>query len=296
VQPQQVEVESMQQQFQNSQETSHRSDIQEVAALKKPPKQESGMQVCRDWAQNGRVLIVDRDSMTSDLLATALTREKQFQAKGVRSTDLLNVMSIGKTHVVVIGADQSHQTECGFELAQAVRELYPSVSIVILLDQSTSESVINAFRSGARGVISRQQPVSEFLDCVERVRQGYIWAGRRETTLLLDAFISAPVPNIWLNNESLPLTERELQVVKCAAKGQTNKMIASELFLSEHTVKNYLFRAFEKLGVSNRIELLFHLTQMQCAASSSAKLGDESESLRSSARLSGKDQASRNAS
>jgi DNA-binding NarL/FixJ family response regulator len=49
-------------------------------------------------------------------------------------------------------------------------------------------------------------------------------------------------------------------VVKCAARGKTNKSIAAELGLSEHTVKNYLFRAFEKLGVSSRVELLFYLT------------------------------------
>src|ERR1035438_3199397 len=60
--------------------------------------------------------------------------------------------------------------------------------------------------------------------------------------------------------ESSPLTLRELEVVKCAAKGKTNKVIAGELGLSEHTVKNYLFRAFEKLGVSNRVELFFSLT------------------------------------
>ena len=55
------------------------------------------------------------------------------------------------------------------------------------------------------------------------------------------------------------LTARELQVVQYAARGKTNKAIASELYLSEHTVKNYMFRAFEKLHVSNRVELLFYL-------------------------------------
>ena len=59
---------------------------------------------------------------------------------------------------------------------------------------------------------------------------------------------------------SSPLTERELDVVRHAAIGKTNKVIAAELKLSEHTVKNYLFRAFEKIGVSNRVELLFYLT------------------------------------
>ena len=56
------------------------------------------------------------------------------------------------------------------------------------------------------------------------------------------------------------MTYREQQVVQAAARGKTNKVIASELGLSEHTVKNYLFRAFDKLGVSNRVELLFYLT------------------------------------
>jgi DNA-binding NarL/FixJ family response regulator len=120
--------------------------------------------------------------------------------------------------------------------------------------------VVNAFRSGARGVFSRQQPVADFLDCVEHVRKGFIWAGAQETTLLLEAFGSVPSPDMAVAGETLPLTFRELQVVKCAARGKTNKVIASELGLSEHTVKNYLFRAFEKLGVSNRVELLFYLT------------------------------------
>lgn len=55
------------------------------------------------------------------------------------------------------------------------------------------------------------------------------------------------------------LTPRELQVADCAVQGQSNKQIADRLGLSEHTIKNYLFRIFEKLGVSNRFELLFLL-------------------------------------
>jgi DNA-binding NarL/FixJ family response regulator len=162
--------------------------------------------------------------------------------------------------IVVIGAELNHQSQTGFDLAQMVSRAHPRVLIVILLNQSTHESVVNAFRCGARGVFSRQQPVAEFLDCVEHVRKGFIWAGALETTLLLDAFRCIPSPNVTVANEASALTERELQVVQCAAKGMTNKIIAAELGLSEHTVKNYLFRSFEKIGVSNRVELLFYLT------------------------------------
>ena len=115
-------------------------------------------------------------------------------------------------------------------------------------------------KPGARGVFSREQDMFEFLDCVDHVRRGIIWAGRRETSLLLDAFKSIPAPNLVTSIDTPALTARELQVVQCAAKGKTNKAIACDLGLSEHTVKNYLFRAFEKLGISSRVELLFYLT------------------------------------
>jgi len=53
------------------------------------------------------------------------------------------------------------------------------------------------------------------------------------------------------------LSKRELEVVRCLAEGLTNRDIARRLGLSEHTIKNYLFRVFDKLGVSSRLELLF---------------------------------------
>ena len=102
--------------------------------------------------------------------------------------------------------------------------------------------------------------MADLLDCIERVRRGYIWAPRQETTHLLDAIRTFPAPIPSPSNERSPLTRREKQVVQAAARGMTNKAIARELGLSEHTVKNCLFHVFEKLGVSNRVELLLTLS------------------------------------
>jgi two-component system, NarL family, nitrate/nitrite response regulator NarL len=229
--------------------------------VSKPPNHETGFNGRDDSELAFRVLIVDRDSMSGDLLATALTRDRDCQASAIGSADLLGRIADGKAQLVVIGAELNQETKTGFELARTVRRLHPAIPIVILLNQSTHDSVINAFRCGASGVFSRQQPLAEFLECVDHVRKGCLWAGKDETTLLLGALSSLPSPNVSMGEDSSPLTFRELQVVKCAARGKTNKVIAGELGLSEHTVKNYLFRAFDKLGVSNRVELLFYLTQ-----------------------------------
>ena len=228
--------------------------------LSNPDRSMNGVKPKQSAASGFRALIVDRDSMTSDLLASALTRESNCPAFAVSSANLLRSLQTDHAELVVIGAELNGKSETGFDLAEVVSRAHPSVLIVVLLNQSTHESVVNAFRCGARGVFSRQQPVVEFLDCVEHVRKGFIWAGALETTLLLDALRCIPSPNVSVSNEASALTERELQVVQCAAKGMTNKIIAAELGLSEHTVKNYLFRSFDKIGVSNRVELLFYLT------------------------------------
>jgi two-component system, NarL family, nitrate/nitrite response regulator NarL len=207
-----------------------------------------------------RVFIVDRDSMSSDLLANALVRESGFEAAVIQASDLLGALAVSDVELVVIAAEADLKSGSGFELAQSVAAAYPNIAIVMLLNRASQASVINAYRSGARGVFSRQQSMAEFLDCVEHVSKGFIWAGRAETDFLLSAVKNIPSPSMMTAADTSSLTARELEVVQCAAIGKTNKMIASELGLSEHTVKNYLFRAFEKLGVSSRIELLFYLT------------------------------------
>lgn len=207
-----------------------------------------------------RILLVDRDSMSSDLLALALAREMLCEVTSVRPEDLLKALHTAHAELVIIASDPHYSVKTGFDLAIAAGSEFPELRIVMLLDQSSPDAVVNAFRSGARGVVSRQQPLSEFLACIQHVCNGCIWAGTRETGYLLDTFRKIPAPFPVTAIDSPALTERELQVVQCAARGKTNRVIAMELGLSEHTVKNYLSRAFEKLGVSSRIELLFYLT------------------------------------
>jgi DNA-binding NarL/FixJ family response regulator len=121
------------------------------------------------------------------------------------------------------------------------------------------DSVIAAFRCGAAGVFCRTDPLRELSPCIERVSQGQIWASKNHAEFLLEALRSVASCEGIVSGKVDLLSHRELQVAECAAQGQSNKQIADRLGLSEHTIKNYLFRVFDKLGVSNRFELLFLL-------------------------------------
>jgi DNA-binding NarL/FixJ family response regulator len=207
-----------------------------------------------------KALIVGRDCFSGRLLADALKNELGWNAIAMQSADLLRTLGTGEPALIIISADLDTKSGSGFDLAMRVSCARSNAPIVILLELPTREAVIQAFHSGARGVFCRQDQVDDFIDCVKHVRRGLIWAGRELSDIFLETFRSLPAPNSSSADDSKSLTKRELEVVQGAARGISNKEIASELFLSEHTVKNYLFHAFEKIGVSSRVELLFYLT------------------------------------
>ena len=84
-----------------------------------------------------------------------------------------------------------------------------------------------------------------------------VWASSREVKIALEALSSAPLIRTTHAGGLNLLSRRELQVVHCLAEGLTNRAIGARLGLSRHTIKNYLLKIFDKLGVCNRVELLF---------------------------------------
>lgn len=137
---------------------------------------------------------------------------------------------------------------------------FPRFPWIILLDRTDPELVVNAFRAGARGVYARSESdIGMLCKCIRRVAEGQVWADSTQLQYLLEAFSnSQPEGNAVKDRGLLLLTAREEEVVRLVAEGMGNREIAQHLNLSEHTVKNYMFRIFEKLGFSNRVELVLY--------------------------------------
>jgi two-component system nitrate/nitrite response regulator NarL len=206
-----------------------------------------------------RVLVADSAHIHTHLLADALQRDPLLEAIPFDSDSRSLVAAVVELHVdvLVISASLDEQPSRGFEVLRELRAVCPGIRAVVLLDSLKDEAVLNAFRAGARGIFGKSQPVEVLSKCVRCVYQGQIWANSRELAVAVEALASAPNVRAVDARGMSVLSKRELQVVRCLAEGLTNREIAERLELSQHTIKNYLFRVFDKLGVSSRVELLF---------------------------------------
>jgi DNA-binding CsgD family transcriptional regulator len=148
----------------------------------------------------------------------------------------------------------------------------------MLLDSSKRENVLHAFHAGARGIFSRHDSMEILSRCIRSVYEGQIWANSEQVSFAVEELARSPVVRAVNANGLDLLSKREMDVVRSLAEGLTNREIAERLGLSRHTIKNYLFRVYDKLGVSSRLELLF-MTLTQAGAPQSARLpGQKSDS------------------
>ena len=221
-----------------------------------------------------RVLVADDTRIHTQLLADSLRRDHFLEVVSppARSCDLVETVEANKISVVVLSANLDEGPLHGFEILRQLRAACPGIFGIMLLDSSRKEAVLQAFRAGARGIFSRHDSVENLPKCIHCVFQGQIWANSEQMSFAVEELAYSPVVRAIDANGLSLLSAREMDVVCSLAEGLTNREIAARLGLSQHTIKNYLFRVYDKLGVSSRLELLF-MTLTQAGAPQAANRG-----------------------
>jgi two-component system, NarL family, nitrate/nitrite response regulator NarL len=224
-----------------------------------------------------RVLLVDSTKMACQLLADAISQDPNVQvvAAVTHAVEACHIVSDMSPNIALLGGGLDGRSTGGFELARQLRLIEPELFVVMLLDRLHGESVVEAFRACANGVFIRDGSVESLLKCIYRVSSGQIWASSDALHFVLGALAGTSMPTVDPDSMTL-LTRREREVFGLAADGLTNREISKKLGISDHTVKNYLFSIFGKLGVGSRLELIRAVKQESVRR---AKVSRSNESL-----------------
>ncbi len=205
------------------------------------------------------IVVADSTRIHAQLLADALRNDRGLQvvAETSNSEELLAAITRVPVDVAIVSHNLDDQPGHGIHVLREMRALRPQIQGVILLDSSKPQEILECFRAGAKGIFSKEERLENLCKCIRSVHEGQIWARSIDLDQALEVFANSPSVRA-INHEGIELlSERERQVVQHMAGGMTNREIAQALGLSAHTVKNYLFRIFDKLGVSSRTELLY---------------------------------------
>ncbi|MGO8819109.1 MAG: DNA-binding response regulator [Terriglobia bacterium] len=204
------------------------------------------------------IVVAQRTALAAQLLCRALKgQRKHFVVVGgvAKPSELLKQVAEHHPDIAVVSSTLDGDPQGGLKLIRELRVAAPTTLPIVLLDCSESEQVIDAFSGGARGVVCQSDPVKVLCKCIRNVHAGQIWANGRELQWIVKT-LGDREPAHVVSAKGLPLlTQREEQIVNMVVEGLPNQDIADKLGVSAHTVKNHLFHVYEKLGVSNRIEL-----------------------------------------
>jgi DNA-binding NarL/FixJ family response regulator len=173
---------------------------------------------------------------------------------------ILDSFSREKIDVALINVDLEDGRLAGLEVLPELRATHHETPVVMLFDTWQDDLILHAFRAGAKGVFCRlEKDLEQLWKCINAVYEGQVWANSGQLQLLLNALRSEAVISPVASPGMRSLAVREAQVANLVAEGLPNRDIAVKLGLSEHTVSNYLFRIYNKLGISNRIELALYV-------------------------------------
>lgn len=207
------------------------------------------------------VLIADSNRMQAELLTGALRRRSEFHVETceMEAFSILQAVALKHPNIAILSLNPS------LDPAEAVLTLHrfqlshPQIPKVLLVDTCERELVVSAFRAGARGIFPITNANLRLLcKCLLRVAAGQIWVNTEQLNYLIELISEVPSLRVLNARGRSLLTPREEQVVALVAEGLGNRQIAVELNLSEHTIKKYLYRIFEKLGISTRVELVLY--------------------------------------
>jgi two-component system, NarL family, nitrate/nitrite response regulator NarL len=204
--------------------------------------------------QEIRILIADDHSIFRDGVRKLLEAEGGFTVIGEATTGIEALDLVNELRPDVLLLDISMPRLTGLEVLRRLPKQSSPMHTILLTASVEKSEIIEALLLGAHGVVPKQSASRMLFKSIRTVMAGEFWVSRDMVSDLVET-LRGPSNAGLAGSKTMGLTRRELEVIAAVVEGQVNKDIAQTFHISEYTVKHHLTRIFDKLGVSNRVEL-----------------------------------------
>jgi len=143
------------------------------------------------------------------------------------------------------------------ETVSAILAVCPSIRIVLVMAEPTEEDTVELMRRGASGIVTRSIAPDLLVRCIRKVNEGETWLDAKGVNWVIEAY-RAQAEQLVSPRNRVKLSQKELQIISGVSQGLRNKDIAQDVGTTEQVVKNYLRKVYDKLGVSDRLELALY--------------------------------------
>jgi len=209
-----------------------------------------------DVAQSVRILIADDHPIFRDGLRKLLEAEDDFRVIGEASDGGEAIEMAHQLKPDVLLLDLAMPRVPGLEALRQLGGSAESIKVILLTAAIERDQIVDALHHGVRGVVLKESATELLLKSIRCVMEGQYWVGRESVSDLVRIIRDlTAIPEQGTRKRSYNLTPRELDIITAIVDGYTNKDIAEKFSIAEQTVKHHLGNIFDKLGVSNRLEL-----------------------------------------
>jgi len=210
-------------------------------------------------SQSIRILVADDHPIFRDGLRKLLEAESDFKVVGEAADGGEAIAMAQRLKPDVLLLDLAMPRVPGLEAVRELRNSVEAIRIILLTAAIDRDQIVDALHHGVRGVVLKEAATTLLLKSIRCVMAGQYWVGRESVSDLVRIIRDlTTIPEQGTRKRPYNLTPRERDIIAAIVDGYTNKDIAEKFSIAEQTVKHHLGNIFDKLGVSNRLELALY--------------------------------------